>query len=402
MRFPKTGTPDSAPDRLLPRTDSAGPTRRDFLKTSALAGGGLVIAFNVPGAKRLAMAGLAPATAFEPNAFLRIGTDDTITVILAHSEMGQGIWTSLPMLIAEELECDWSTIRVEHAPAAPAYAHTAFGIQATGGSTTTWSEFERYRMAGATARVMLVAAAADRFGVSPADCTVANGVVTAGEPEGDLRRAGRSRGGPRSPGVRAAQGPQGLDASSGRRETGWTPLRRSPASAKFGMDVQFEGLLTAVVAHAPTFGGTVVSFDATDALAVPGVRQVVQVPSGVAVVADHFWAATRGRAALKVEWKDGPGAGVDTDALRDEFLELSTTPGVEVEQVGDVAGTLAGASKTVEGVFSVPYLAHAHDGAPELHRADRTGRLPRSGPARSSRPRTRDRRPGSSASRPRR
>ena len=136
------GPGGNAPSNVAPDM-SSGPSRRDFLKTSAAATGGLVIAFNVPAAKRIAALGAAPVSSFAPNAFLRIGTDDTVTVLLAHSEMGQRIWTSLPMLIAEELDCDWSQIRVEHAPAAPEYAHTAFGVQATGGSPPTWSEFAR-------------------------------------------------------------------------------------------------------------------------------------------------------------------------------------------------------------------------------------------------------------------
>src|SRR5881398_2409076 len=144
------------------------PSRREFLKTGALVSGGLVIAFVVPGAKRFAAAQVPSARrGFAPNAFLRVGSDDSVTVLLAHSEMGQGIWTTLPMLIAEELDADWSRIRVEHAPAAPAYVHTVFGMQMTGGSSTTWSEFDRYRQAGALARALLVQAAAQRFGVAP-------------------------------------------------------------------------------------------------------------------------------------------------------------------------------------------------------------------------------------------
>src|SRR5256712_5037842 len=157
------------------------PSRREFLKTSALISGGLVIGFVVPGAKRFA--GAQPQGAglgFAPNAFLRVGSDDNVTVLLAHYQMGQGIWTALPMLIDEELDADWSKIKVEHADAAPVYAHTAFGIQMTGGSTSTWSEFDRYRQAGATARALLVQAAAQRFGVKPADCRTENGVVIAG------------------------------------------------------------------------------------------------------------------------------------------------------------------------------------------------------------------------------
>ncbi|MEO6055463.1 MAG: molybdopterin cofactor-binding domain-containing protein, partial [Gemmatimonadales bacterium] len=162
-------------------TSMAHPSRREFLKAGALATGGLVIAFGVPGAGRFAWARPAPGLApFAPNAFLRVGSDDTVTVLLAHSEMGQGIWTALPMLIAEELDADWSRIRVEHAPAAPAYIHTAYGMQMTGGSSSTWSEFQRYREAGALGRALLVQAAAQRFGVLPTECRTENGVVIAG------------------------------------------------------------------------------------------------------------------------------------------------------------------------------------------------------------------------------
>src|SRR6202158_2804753 len=161
-----------------------GVSRRGFLKASAGSAAGLVIGFYLPGRSLLAVAeeGAAPKAPKlpEPNAFLRIGPDESITILLAHSEMGQGIWTGLPILIAEELECDWSKIRVEHAPAAPASAHTAFGIQMTGGSTSTWSEFDRYRQVGALARQMLISAAAKQWGVDPHSCRTANGFVTHG------------------------------------------------------------------------------------------------------------------------------------------------------------------------------------------------------------------------------
>src|SRR5262249_14050788 len=155
-------------------------SRRQFLAVSATGAAGLVIGFHVLGGARRARAQPArPAAKLPPpNAFLRIGADGSITVLLAHSEMGQGVWTTLPMLLAEELECDWSNIRVEHAPAAPAYAHTAFGMQMTGGSTSTWSEFDRYRQVGAMARDMLIRAAAAEWGVDAASCRAANGAVT--------------------------------------------------------------------------------------------------------------------------------------------------------------------------------------------------------------------------------
>lgn len=339
------------------------PSRRQFLKAGALLGGGLVIGFVIPGARRFALAAPAEAAAaaagFAPNAFLRIGNDDSVTVLIAHSEMGQGIWTGLSMLVAEELDADWSKIRVEHAPAAPAYAHTAFGFQMTGGSTSTWSEFDRYRQAGATARQLLVAAAAQRFGVAESEVRTENGVAIAGNQRaryGELADA-------------AAKLPASKTAPTLKDAKDWKligkPTKRldSPEKitgrAKFGMDVQFDGLLTAVVARPPVFGGKVKSFDAAKAKAVPGVRDVVQVPTGVAVVADHYWAAKQGRDALQVEWDLGPNAALDSATLREQFRKLAATPGTVAAQAGDAAAALAKAGKTLDAEYNVPYLAHA-------------------------------------------
>ncbi|MGH6960228.1 MAG: molybdopterin cofactor-binding domain-containing protein, partial [Dongiaceae bacterium] len=233
------------------------PTRREFVKTGALVTGGLVIAFAAPGARRLAWAEPTPGRSpFAPNAFLRVGNDDTVTVLLAHSEMGQGIWTALPMLIAEELDADWSRIKVEHAPAAPAYAHTMFGIQMTGGSTSTWSEFERYRQAGALARALLVQAAAQRFGVSPADCRTENGVVIAGSRRaryGELADAAAKLPAPKTVPLKDPKNWKIIGKPTRRLDT----PEKITGRATFGMDVQFDGLLTAVVARAPAFGAKV-------------------------------------------------------------------------------------------------------------------------------------------------
>ncbi len=334
------------------------PSRRNFLKASALVGGGLVVAFVVPGGRKLAFAQAPAGATLVPNAFLRIGADDRVTVLLAHSEMGQGIWTTLPMLINEELDADWSKISVEHAPAAPAYAHTAFGAQMTGGSTTTWSEFDRYRQAGATARTLLVQAAAARFGVAVADCRAGNGRVIAGNQSasyGELAEAASALPPPGEVALKAPSEWKRIGKATRRLDT----PEKVTGRAVFGIDVQFEGLKTAVVARAPVFGGSVKSFDATAALAVAGVRKVVQVPSGVAVVADHFWAAKQGRDALQVEWDLGPNAALDTDALRKQFGELAGTPGAVAAQAGDAAKALAAAGKVVEAEYFVPYLAHA-------------------------------------------
>jgi isoquinoline 1-oxidoreductase beta subunit len=339
----------------------SGPTtssRREFLKTGALVTGSLVIAFRIPGARRFARAEGVAAGPFAPNAFLRVDSDDTVTVLLAHSEMGQGIWTTLPMLIAEELDANWSKIRVEHAPAAPAYAHTAFGMQMTGGSSSTWSEFDRCRQAGATARAMLVQAAAQRFGVSPADCRTDNGVVIAGSKRaryGELVEAAAKLPAPKTVPLKDPKNWKLIGKPIKRLDT----PEKITGRARFGMDVQFDGLLTAVVARPPVFGGKVKSLDATQATAVPGVRAVVRVPTGVAVVADHFWAAKLGRDALKIDWDLGPNASLDSAGLREEFRKLSGTPGAIAAQAGNVTSALGKAAKTVEAEYAVPYLAHA-------------------------------------------
>ena len=335
----------------------SGMTRRDFLRASALSGAGLVIAFYVPRAARAAPpAPKKPPPA--PNAFVRIAPDESVTVLLAHSEMGQGIWTGLAMLLAEELECDWSKVRVEHAPAAPAYAHTAFGMQMTGGSTTTWSEFDRYRTVGAMARDMLVRAAAQRWKVDPKRLRAEGGFVHRGREKlsyGQLAEAAAALRPPAAVKLKEAKDWKLIG----------TPVRRldSPekitGKAQFGMDVRFPGLRTALVARAPVFGGKVTSFDAGKAKAMPGVEQVVQVPSGVAVVARDFWSAKTARDALQIEWELGPGAAIDTDALEAGYRAMARTPGAVAVEKGDCDSALSSAARRVEAEYAVPYLAHA-------------------------------------------
>jgi len=329
------------------------PSRREFLKTS------LVIAFVVPGAGRFAVT-QAPRVGrpFAPNAFLRVGSDDSVTVLLAHSEMGQGIWTALPMLIAEELDADWSKIKVEHAEAAPVYAHTVFGMQMTGGSTSTWSEFDRYRQAGATARALLVEAAARRFGVKPADCRTENGVVIAGTRRARYGELAEAASRLRAPTTVTLKDPKDWKIIGKPTKRLDTP-EKTTGRAQFGIDVHFPGLLSAVVARAPVFGGTVKSVDTRQAMAVPGVRKVVRVPGGVAVVADHFWAAKLGRDALQISWDLGPNASLDSTALREEFRRLAGTEGAIAAQAGNVGDALGKAAKTIEAEYAVPYLAHA-------------------------------------------
>ena len=331
--------------------------RRRFLQTSAQAAAGLTIAFHVSW-ESAAQEPEKPKPLPDPNAFLRIAPDDTVTVLLAHSEMGQGMWTGLAMLVAEELDLDWSKLRVEHAPAAPEYAHTAYGMQMTGGSTSVSSEFDRYRQVGALARTLLVQAAAQQWSVTPGTCRIERGTVVCG--------SRRARFGELAAAAAALPTPTSIEL---KPRSSWTvigkPRKRLDSEAKvrgtagFGMDVQFPGLHTALVARSPYFGGTVRRFDGTKALRVPGVKAVVEVPSGVAVVAEHFWAAKLGRDALEVEWDAGPGGAIDTDALQRTFRELAATPGIKVKAVGDPASAMASAAKVIEAEYDFPYLAHA-------------------------------------------
>jgi isoquinoline 1-oxidoreductase beta subunit len=337
-------------------------SRRGFLQGSAWLGGGLVVAFVIPGAHRFASGAENQGKVFAPSAFLRIGNDDSVTVLLGHSEMGQGIWTGLTMLIAEELEADWSKIRVEHAPASAAdYGLAAFGgMQITGGSTSTWMEFDRYRQAGATARLMLIDAAAKRFNVAPSGIRTEAGVVIAGDRRATYGELADDAGKLPLPDPASIKFKEAKDWTLiGKPTKRLDTPEKITGRAKFGIDVQFDGLMTAMVARSPVFGGSVKSFEGAEALAIPGVHKVLQVPTGVAVIADHYWAAKLGRDALKIDWDLGPNTGLDSQALLENFRKLATTPGLSASKAGDTDGTMGKAVKTVDVEYSVPYLAHA-------------------------------------------
>jgi isoquinoline 1-oxidoreductase beta subunit len=339
-----------------------GATRRAFLKTGAAASAGLVVACVMPvGAGRLfAEEPAAAKPAIPPNAFVRIAPDNGVTVLLKHSEMGQGVWTSIPMVIADELDCDWSKVRVEHAPAAPEYAHTVFGIQMTGGSTSTWESFDQLRKAGATARALLIAAAAQKWKVQTGDCRTEKGFVICANNKasyGELAEA-------------AAKLPMPTDVKLKKPEEFTLigkPTRRLDSKAKvtgaaeFGIDVKRPNMLIAVVARAPVFGAKVKSFDATKAKAVAGVVDVVQVPSGVAVLGKHFWAAKQGRDALTIDWDLGAGATISSAAQREDYRRQAQTLGLVAKQAGDVDAVFKAANpkSIIEAEYEVPYLAHA-------------------------------------------
>jgi len=334
---------------------SATLNRRDFLRTSAAAGAGLSIAIQWSCAPREPA---GPVTTPFSNALLRIGTDGSVTVLCGFSEMGQGVLTAVPQLIAEELDVEWTKVRVEQAPAGEPYFNLMFGIQGTGGSTTVRASYNPMREAGAKARAMLVAAAATRWGVSPEQCRTENGVV--------LREGSRDR---LSFGALAAEAaalpvPETVtlkDPTQFRIIGKAVPRLDVPdkvnGTAEFGIDVKVPGMLVGVVARSPVFGGKAIRWDDAAALAVPGVRHVVSISSGVAVVADGYWAARKGSDALAVEWDNGPNAGQTSARISTQLAGLVRRPGIQVRREG--TGSAPQQGTTIEAVYEVPFLAHA-------------------------------------------
>ncbi len=333
-------------------------TRRDVLRTGALLGGGLILGFRLTAIESKAEAAAQAAPAVEPNAFIRISPDDAITFIINKSEMGQGVYTSLPMLIAEELECDWKKIRVESAPVAPVYNHTAFGIQLTGGSTSVWSEYDRLRKVGAAAREMLIAAAAATWKTGRADCRAHNGAVVCSGKKltyGQLAEKASKLPVPRNIRLKDAAAFKLIGKPTRRLDT----PEKTNGTAVFGIDTMVPGMFTAVIARPPIFGGRVKGFNAEKAKAVKGVREVVRIDAGVAVVAESFWPAKMGRDALEVTWDEGPNAGLSTEGMREEYAGLARTPGAVARKEGDPAQAFAKAARQISAEYEVPYLAHA-------------------------------------------
>jgi isoquinoline 1-oxidoreductase beta subunit len=333
-------------------------SRRDFLKISGLAGGGLLVGFALPGASGLAQAG----TEFKPNAFIRITSDNRVTVICGLSEMGQGVHTAIPMLVAEELEADWSKITVEQAPASPAYANPyplMGGLQATGGSCSVRGHWEPMRKAGAAAREMLVAAAAETWKANKVDCRAEKGMVVhkSGKKLSYGQLAARAAAQPVPSNVQLKDPKDFKIVGKGARRL--DTASKVNGSAVFGMDVRLPGMLTAVVARSPVAGGKVASFNADKAKAVPGVKHVVQIGSGIAVVADGYWNAKKGRDTLEIKWDEGASATLSSEGIRKTFGELAEKQGIVATKTGDAAAALAGATRKLEAVYEAPYLAHA-------------------------------------------
>ncbi len=336
--------------------------RRRFLKLSAGTAGGLVIGFHLSAGNRFAAAAEAEvAGPFAPNAFLRIDRDGQVTVLCNKSEMGQGVYTALPMLIAEELDADWSLVKVQAAPAADAYKHTVWGIQVTGGSTSVSSSWTQFREAGAAARAMLIGAAAEQWSVAPSELRTEGGEVIHDQSNrrasyGELADAAAQVAVPESVALKTPDQFRIIGRPTRRLEA----PGKVDGTAQFGIDVQLPDMLTAVVARSPVFGGRVTQFNGEKALAVAGVRKVKEIPGGVAVLADSFWQAKLGREALEIKWDLGAAASLSTEDLRQQYRELADTPGLVAESTGDAAAAIESTAPTrLEAEYEVPYLAHA-------------------------------------------
>ncbi|MCG2575897.1 xanthine dehydrogenase family protein molybdopterin-binding subunit [Dechloromonas sp. XY25] len=340
-------------------------SRRRFLQ----GGAGLTLGFCLPGIAAAAAAGpgkagegvVAPVT-FEPNAFLRIGADNSVTVISKHLEMGQGTYTGLATMLAEELDADWAQVRVEGAAAdAKRYNNLFWGAaQGTGGSTAMANSWEQMRKAGAAGRAMLVAAAAKRWQVPAGEITVERGVVRHAASKrtatfGELAEAAARETVPADVVLKSPDQFKLIGKQARRKDT----HAKVNGTAQFTQDVQLPGMLVAVVAHPPRFGGKVKSFDASAARAVKGVVEVVQIPQGVAVLARDTWTAKKGRDALRVEWDDSAAFKLGSDEILARYREMAKKPGLTAKKQGDTDAALAGAAKVVSASYDFPYLAHA-------------------------------------------
>lgn len=296
---------------------------------------------------------------FALNPFVSIADDGTVIVTVNKSEMGQGVYTSLPMLVAEELGCELEGVRVEPAPVDPVYNHTMFPFQVTGGSTSISSEWIRMRRAGAEAREKLIAVAAAAWNVDRSACRAEDGAVIGPGNErigyGQLAREAASM---PVPGDISLKDPSVFTVVGTARRRLDSPEKVN-GRAIFGIDVAIPGMLTSVIARPPIFGAKAKSYNAEKALAVPGVREVVSTESGVAVVADAFWPANLGRRALQVEWDQGPLPHLSTAEMREDYAARARTPGIVARKTGEAEASFAGALTHVEAEYEIPYLAHA-------------------------------------------
>ena len=335
-----------------------GLSRRTFLVTSVAAGGGLLLGVYLP--RSIAAKAQVADEILAPNAFVRIRPDDSITLIMPQVEMGQGTYTSMPMLIAEELEVELGKVSLEAAPPSDKlYTNPLIGFQVTGGSTSVPGFWEPLRRAGATARVMLIQAAAAQWNVDPASCHAEKGEVIS--PTGERLKYGALVDVAAKlpvPDKVALKDPKDFTLIGTPAKRLDTP-EKVTGKAKFGIDAMIPGMTFATVAACPVFGGKLKSVDDGKAVAVKGVRQVVKIDNAVAVVGDHMWAAMQGLAALDIDWDDGPNANVTTASIVEQMARASQKEGVIARSDGDFAKAISGAAKKIEAAYEMPFLAHA-------------------------------------------
>ena len=332
--------------------------RREFLRKSAAAGTGLVLGFYLP--KKFEALAAAPAEPVAMNAWVHIAPSDTVTVVIDKAEMGQGVVTSLAMLLAEELELDWNRIRFKFAPAANVYFNPIFGLQGTGGSCSIRGSWEPLTKAGAAAREMLVTAAAKQWSVDPSSCRAENGAVLHDATKrrltyGALAEAAAKLPLPDKPALKDSKNYKFIGKPTKRLDS----PAKTTGRASFGIDVRLPKMLHAAVARCPVFGGSVKSFDDSKAKTIHGVKRIVQVSDGVGVIADDTWSAMQGRNALQITWEDGPNAANSSEAVSRLYRERAEQSGAIARKDGDVDAALATATKRVEAEYEVPFLAHA-------------------------------------------
>ncbi len=332
-------------------------TRRDFLKSSATAASGLMLGMYLPGVVSDA---LAAGTIYTPNAWVHIADDNTITLISARSEMGQGVYTSMPMLIAEELHVDLAKVKVSIAPPNAVYVNALLGAQITGGSTSVRDGWEKLRIGGAQVRTMLITAAADKWGVAAADCHAKDGVVYGPKGKkatyGKLAEAASKLPVPKDVALKDPKDFVIVGKATKRLDT----PHKVNGTTEYGIDVKLPGMVYATLAQSPVIGGKVVSFDASKAKGMKGVIDVVQIPDGVAVVADSYWHAKKARDTLSITWDAGPGGSIDNASMMQGIRDAAGKEKIiNIKTSGDAAGAIAGAAKNVKAEYQSQLLAHA-------------------------------------------
>ncbi|MBS0479694.1 MAG: xanthine dehydrogenase family protein molybdopterin-binding subunit, partial [Proteobacteria bacterium] len=325
--------------------------RRQFL-----AGSGLVLGLMLP---MRGVRAITPVPQFAPNAFVRVLPDNSVTVVIKHVEFGQGPATGLATMVADEMDADWAQVRIEFAPANdPLYKNLMFGTMATGGSTAMANSWVQMRSAGASARAMLVAAAARQWGVPAAEVKVAKGVISHGAKKasfGDLVQLAATMPIPEKPVLKTPN----QWTLIGTDVTKIDSLAKSTGAAQFTMDVKVPGMVVSVIEHPPAFGGAVKSFDATAAMAIPGVVAVNAIPQGVVVYGKDTFAAMKGRKALSVVWDLSKAETRSSERMIADYKAANANPGVECEANGDAAAAIAGAARKIEATYIFPFLAHA-------------------------------------------